>query len=271
MKKNILLVSALAAAMLFSAHAAADAPAAPAEVAADLAVTVSEVGLRPLPVTSAMTKGAGAGSVSLLFDSRSDPAMVVDVKDSEDKTFTLITSSGVPQTLSAFGILTDGVHGTEITLRVWGSNDSLLEEWTPLPLVQSIGEQNGFRVFHIQNPTGDWKNVTPYAFYRFEFTADFGEAPEPSPYNLREVILLRPESDEPDMVYAVVDAVKPGEYPPLVPVTALEKEDEAPTETADAAADETPAEEPAPTGKSWKNRKNRVYFGSHIFGFGMFR
>ncbi|MBO6052231.1 MAG: hypothetical protein J6Q17_00700 [Clostridia bacterium] len=193
--------------------------------------------------------------IAALFDSKSEPAMVVDLADSEDKTFTLLTSSGVPQTLAAFGILTDGAPGAQITLRVWGSNDSLLEEWTPLPLIQSVGEQNGFKMFHIQKTAADWKSVEAYAFYRFEFTADFGEGSEYSSYNLREIVLLRPESDEPDMTYAVVEAVEPGEYPPLVPVTGAEE------------APETPAEEPAPTGKSWNNYKDRIYFGSHLFGF----
>ncbi|MCR4905589.1 MAG: hypothetical protein K6A33_05860 [Clostridiales bacterium] len=262
MKKIALIVLVLAAAMLFIAHAAADAPVAPAEVAAEPAAIVSEVGLRRLPVTSAMVEGADAGPVTVLFDGRSEPAMVVDLKDSPDRVFTLTTSSGVPQTLAAFGILTDGAPGAKITLRVFGSNDSLLKEWTPLPLIQSVGEQNGFKMFHLEKTTADWKDVPAYAFYRFEFTADFGDGSEATSYNLREVILLRPESDEPDMVYAIVEAVEPGELPPLVPASAAEEE--APAEAAE------PAEEPAPAPKSWNNYKDRVYFGSHICGLGMF-
>ena len=263
MRKIALLVTVLAAALLFTVHAAADAPAAPTEVAAEPAATVSEVGLRRLPVTSAMTEGAEAGSVTPLFDGRSEPAMVVDLKDSADRVFTITTSSAVPQTLAAFGILTDGAPGAAITLRVFGSNDSLLKEWTPLPLIQSVGEQNGFKMFHIQKTAADWKSAEAYTFYRFELTADFGDGSENTSYNLREVVLLRPESDEPDMVYAVVDAVEPGELPPLVP--ASDAEGEAPAE-----APAEPAEEPAPAGRSWKNYKDRIYFGSRIFGFGMF-
>lgn len=264
MKKITLLAAVLIVAMLLAAHVSADAPTAPVEIAAEPIVTVTEVGLRRLPVTSAMVEGVEAGPITALFDARSEPALVVDLADSEDKTFTLLTSSGVPQTLAAFGILTDGAPGAQITLRVWGSNDSLLKEWTPLPLIQSVGEQNGFKMFHIQKTAADWKSAASYTFYRFEFTADFGDGSEYSSYNLREIVLLRPESDEPDMTYAVVEAVEAGEYPPLVPVTAAEEAAETPAETP--AEPEAPAEEPAPAGKSWNNYKDRVYFGSHLFG-----
>ena len=262
MKKTALIALALSAAAMLAVNASAE-DAAPAEKPAETAaVTVTEVGLRRLPVTSALTEGADCGPVSVLFDGLSDAAMTVDLAESEDKTFTLTTSSGVPQTLAAFGVLTDSVPGAQVTLRVWGSNDSLLKEWTPLPLIQSVGEQNGFKVFHIQNTAADWKSVQSYAFYRFEFTADFGDTGVTA-YNLREVILLRPVSDEPDMVYATVDSVEPGELPPLVPVELPELPEETP---AEAAEPEAPAEETVPAGRSWNNYKDRVYFGSHIFG-----
>lgn len=271
MKKLALLASALAAAMLLTVNAAAEEDVESAQPETEPAVaTITEVGLRRLPVTSALAEGAETGNLSALFDGKADTKIDVDLTEAEEKVFTLNTSSGVPQTLAAFGILTDGAPGTLVTLQVYGSNDSLLKEWTPLPLIQSVGEQNGFKVFHIEKTVQDWADAESYVFYRFVFTVDAGDGSGNGiGFTLSEVVLLRPDSDEPDLVYAVVESVEPGEFPPLVPVKIPVPETEETAEETTAAEEPAVEEAPAKTAPSWNNITERPRFG--LFGLGIFR
>ena len=274
------IAAALAAALLLalpvSAAGTAGQPEAPAaetaETAAKAAV-ISEVGKRRLPVTSAMSEGAGQLSLRALFDGRADTGVKVDLTGAEDKTFRLYTSSSVPQTLAAFGVLTDGTPGTLVTLHVYGTDDSTLAEWTPVPLIGSVDEQNGFRVFHIQNPYSDWKDAPAFTFYRFDFTVDAGDSGENAGigFNVSEVVLLRPESDEPDLKWDLGDSVDLGELPPLVPVNPEENAEAAETEAAgDAETAEQPAEQPAAEAEEtkplWNSVTGRTLFGPFRFG-----
>ena len=281
MRKHRILASALAAALLLALPVSAAETTAPAAESETVkSAVISEVGRRRLPVTSAMSEGAGELPLRALFDSRADTGVKVDLTGTEDKTFRLYTSSSVPQTLAAFGILTDGIPGTQVALRVYGTDDSTLESWTPVPLIQSVDGQNGFRVFHVQNPAPDWKSAPAYTFYRFDFTVvDSGEDTGIG-FSLSEVALLRPESDEPDVRWDTGDAVELGVLPPLVPVKTEEAEPEAAAAEKEAEekaekAEEKPGnqlivvmtgEEPEEAKPLWNDIAGRVLFGPFRFG-----
>lgn len=144
------------------------------------------------------------------------------------RTFSVYTATKVPEAISNFAAIIDGEKGTVITIEVYGTNESLLLDWTPLAFsAESLDSE--YAIFSLADST------TPYAFYRFDFTIDLGEY-----FELAELALFKVTTDGPEMKYDISDAVEEGEIPAVVPVEEVE-------ETAaieeESAEEETAAEE----------------------------
>ena len=130
--------------------------------------------------------------------------------EAETKTFSVYTASKVPEALAKFAAIVDGEKGTVITFEVYGTNDSLLLDWTPL----AFGPENldtEYAIFAMAD------NSTPYAFYRFDFTLELGEY-----FDLAELVLFKETTDAPEMQYDLGEAVEAGEIPALIAVEAEE-------------------------------------------------
>ncbi len=146
--------------------------------------------------------------------------------DTETRTFSVYTATKVPEAIANFAAIIDGEKGTVITIEVYGTNDSLLLDWTPLAFGPEdlSGEYAIFSLFD---------NTTPYAFYRFDFTLELGDY-----FDLAELALYKVTTDAPEMEYDLGEVVEEGEIPALVPVTEAEAEEA-------AAIAEEPVEEEA--------------------------
>ena len=126
--------------------------------------------------------------------------------EAETKTFSVYTASKVPEVLAKFAAIVDGEKGTVITFEVYGTNDSLLLDWTPLAFgPESLDTE--YAIFAMAD------NSTAYAFYRFDFTLELGEY-----FDLAELVLFKETTDAPEMQYDLGEVVEAGEIPALIPV-----------------------------------------------------
>ncbi len=147
-------------------------------------------------------------------------------EDAEARTFSVYTATRVPEAIAKFAAIVDGEKGTVITIEVYGTNDSLLLDWTPL----AFGPENletEYAIFALAD------NTTPYAFYRFDFTLEFGDY-----FDIAELALFKVTTDAPEMEYDLGDVVEEGEIPAIVPVA-----EEAEAEEAAAIEEEIVEEE----------------------------
>ena len=126
--------------------------------------------------------------------------------DAETKTFSVYTATKVPEALAKFAAIIDGEKGTVLTLNVYGTNDSLLMDWTPIALSAESLETE-YAIFALSD------NTTAYAFYRFDITLEYGDY-----FDLAELALFKETTDAPEMKYDLGDVVEAGEIPALVPV-----------------------------------------------------
>ncbi len=148
-------------------------------------------------------------------------------EDAEAKTFSVYTATKVPEALAKFAAIIDGEKGTILTINVYATNDSLLMDWTPLAFsAESLDTE--YAIFSLADTT------TAYAFYRFDFTLDFGEY-----FELSELALFKETTDAPEMKYDLGDVVEPGEMPALVPVEEAASEPIADEALEEPVSDET--------------------------------
>lgn len=152
--------------------------------------------------------------------------------EAETKTFSVYTATKVPEAISNFAAIIDGEKGTVITIEVYGTNDSLLLDWTPLAFsAESLDTE--YAIFAMAD------NTTDYAFYRFDFTLETGDY-----FEIAELALFEVTTDEPEMMYDITDGVvEEGETPALVPVVTEAVEEVAEEEPAEEAEEETVMEE----------------------------
>jgi len=132
--------------------------------------------------------------------------------EAETKTFSVYTATKVPEAIANFAAIVDGVKGTVITIEVYGTNDSLLLDWTPLAFGPDSLDTE-YAIFGLAD------NTTPYAFYRFDFTLELGDY-----FDIAELALFKVTTDAPEMQYDLGDFVEEGEIPALVPVEEAEEE-----------------------------------------------
>ena len=214
------LTFALAALLLACTPAAVLADDAVAEEAA---VAVAEPlvleGMTQMEVTSSDTSlDADAGN---FYDALPETKCTITFDaDAEEKIFTVYTATKIPEDLAKFAAILDGEKGSVVTIEVYGTNDSLLLDWTPLVFAPESLETE-YAIFAME------EDSTRYAFYRFDFTLELGEY-----FELAELALFKVTTDEPEMQYDLGEVVEEGEIPALIPVE-------------EAIAEEIPEEEPA--------------------------
>ena len=206
-----ILCAALAAVLLCSAAYAQMPP--PSLQAKPLPVIPD--GMLALPVQSAVDEN-GQG-VAVLFDGKVDTGVTVG---EEKRSFTLRTATGLPFVLSAFAAVTTAEKGTLLTVKVWGTNDNLENEWTPLTLTFPVVKTGDWRVFSLSKPEGGWGKAEKYAFYKIEISLTEG-----TEFTLSECLLIMPDLGEPLMTFGYAEVVEEGQTPPVVPV------EETPAET----------------------------------------
>jgi len=211
MKNAIRTLTALAAALLMataaSAAAETDKQAKPLPVIAD--------GMAPLTVTSSTSDFCA--DTAVLFDGKADTFTALSIdEETVDKVFTLKTATGIPEALSAVALITKSDNGAELNVRIWGTNDSLEQEWTPLSfsLTKPIVQTGDWHVLNLAEPEGGWKNAVKYAFYKIELSLNAGTSADFS-----ECFLIRPDLGEPKLAYESVEAVEEGQTPPVVAVS----------------------------------------------------
>jgi hypothetical protein len=173
------LTFALAALLLACTPAAVLADDAVAEEAA---VAVAEPlvleGMTQMEVTSSDTSlDADAGN---FYDALPETKCTITFDaDAEEKIFTVYTATKIPEDLAKFAAILDGEKGSVVTIEVYGTNDSLLLDWTPLVFAPESLETE-YAIFAME------EDSTRYAFYRFDFTLELGEY-----FDLAELALSR--------------------------------------------------------------------------------
>ncbi len=170
-------------------------------------------GMTQIVVTSSDSNGNV--DASNFYDGTSDTRCKIGFgAEEEEKTFSVYTATKIPEALSAFATILDGEPGVIITISAYGTNDSLLIDWTPLALSEDIAFSDEYAIFTIAD------EPTTYAFYRFDFTLEYGES-----FEIAELALFKLTTDEPEMEYAYAEVVEAGETLPLVPVETAEEEE----------------------------------------------
>ncbi|MGN1345857.1 MAG: hypothetical protein ACI4V1_03675, partial [Eubacteriales bacterium] len=112
----------------------AEAPAAAAEETV-VPATITIEGLTQVEVTTSDTSldVDAANFYDTLAETR---CRIEFAPDAEETTFSVYTATKVPEAISKFAAILDGEPGTILTIEVYGTNDSLLLDWTPIALVQ---------------------------------------------------------------------------------------------------------------------------------------
>jgi len=103
---------------------------------------------------------------SFLFDRSSETKINVTVSTIES--YDICVANTSTKALAAFGVIVDGVVGTTVEVKVYGSNDPVNGKWDHLLIKlgkpQDIG---GYKVFEILE-----EDVAQYLHYRFVITAE---------------------------------------------------------------------------------------------------
>lgn len=216
MKKLIAFV--LTAVMLAGTAVSAIADEAVTDEAVAEPLTID--GMTQVVVTTSDT--SHEVDVSNLFDSVPDTECVITFDAAEEtKTFSVYTATKVPEMISSFATILDGEKGTVVTIEAYGTNDSLLFDWEPLTIeVSSLDTE--YAIFSVND------NETAYAFYRFDFTVEYGDY-----FEIAELALYKVTTDEPAMMYDLGDSIEVGETPALIPIDEAVAEADVADETAD--------------------------------------
>lgn len=220
--KKTLTALIMAAVLCVSASAAVFADDT-ADAIEPAVITVD--GMEQITVTSSDTSAA-VDAVNF-YDHSAETKCKITFAAEEEKIFSVYTATKVPEALSAFAAILEGESGTVLTLSVYGTNDSLLVDWTPLAIEETIDTIGDFAVFKIAD------EAVKYSFYRFDFVLELGDY-----FELSELALFAPVTDEPELEYAATDVIEPGETPELVPVAGeiTEPADETVDEAEDSVA-----------------------------------
>ncbi|MGN1408895.1 MAG: hypothetical protein ACI4XJ_01840 [Eubacteriales bacterium] len=157
MKKIGMLALSLAASILLSATAFA------ADVEKEnIAATVVE-GKERLAVTSAVSDYRTDCDMSAIFDCDSTTAAEFKFDEGEEKAVNVYTALSGRAVSDTFALMIGGESGTVVAVNVYGTNDSTLDDWYQLKVINPAAEQDGFKVFEIK------EFARKYAYYRFEF------------------------------------------------------------------------------------------------------
>lgn len=210
MKNAIRILTAVAAALLMATAASAASAASPEPDKLAKPIPVVADGMAPLIVTSSVADFCP--DTSVLFDGKADTSVEVSIdEESVDSVFTLKTATGLPEALSAVALITESRTNAELRVRIWGTNDSLEKEWTPLSFSLPVVKTGDWRILNLTEPEGGWKNAVKYAFYKIEFSFDVGTS-----FDFAECLLIRPELGEPRLSYGSAEVVEEGQTPPVI-------------------------------------------------------
>ena len=157
-----------------------------------------------ITVTSSVSSDSKL-KTGLLFDADTDTALEIDLTDAENKTFSVYTSSQVPQALATLGVILD-LGDAEAKIDVYATNDSLRQEWTKLTLSDKTETIGKYTVINVSSSSAK------YTFYRIDFTLTSGDK-----FSISEMRLFKIHTDEPDMIYDIGSSVEAGETPALIP------------------------------------------------------
>ena len=221
------IISAVLAGMLLAGSLAAPAyarepliisprPTAEVEEEADVYAPIELDGMTKIAVTSSVSEGSlEEVDLTALYDGKSSTYITLDYTGDSYRLFSVYTATRVPEPLSAFAAMFEGEWGTTIKVTAFGTNDSLLREWTNLSLDYTPKEKDGYKGFEIQD------EPETYAFYRFDFELLVNDC-----VTISELVLFEEENDGPEYKYVIrdPDGIDPGEMPLLVPIPGTEKD-----------------------------------------------
>lgn len=163
MKKIGMLALTLAASMLLST--AAFAAGAEKE---DIAATVVE-GKERVAVTSSVSDFGAEYDMGDIFDCDASTALKFSFDEEDEKAVNVYTAISGRAVVDTFAVMVGGESGTVVAVNVYGTNDSTLNDWYQLQVINPAVEQDGFKVFEVK------EFARKYAYYRFEFILLSGE------------------------------------------------------------------------------------------------
>lgn len=214
MKKIKLLPLILAVVMMVSVPIYADAATETENIVKTVNLEID--GMKKINVTSSMARLFDKDvdlPTDFLFDGIEETKLEVSVT-ATDK-FEVYTAFRAPEALAAFGTILSGEEGTQVKVKVYGTNDALQFDWHLLTLKEENAEKiDDYYVLEI-----DSESVQKYSFYKFEFKAEgCGDI------TISELSLLKEDNGEPDMKYEFPEEFDSENPPKLVPVEDTETE-----------------------------------------------
>ena len=202
------LTAAAAAFLMATSASAVFTDASPALLKQAEPIPVVAKGMAPVAVTSSVADFTA--DTSPLFDGKADTSVDVDLKG-EGTSVVLRAATGFPTALSAVALITSSENEAQLTVRIWGTNDSTEKEWTPLSFALPVVRTGDWRILNITEPEGGWEKAEKYAFYKIEFTS----ASETG-FTFCECLLIRPDLGEPVLSYGSAEVVPVGQTPPVI-------------------------------------------------------
>ena len=210
MKTVIRTLTAAAAALLMAVSASAAVPdVSPALLGKAEPIPVVAKGMAPIVVTTSVSDFCE--DTSPLFDGKTDTAVKVAVSEEKNAVTLRAATGGFPQALSAIALVTSSDNEAQLTVRVWGTNDSTEKDWTPLSFSLPVVRTGDWRILNITEPAGGWEKATKYAFYKIELSCDTEGG-----FTFGECLLIRPDLGEPLLSYGSAEIVQEGHTPPVI-------------------------------------------------------
>ncbi len=210
-----LVLGAMLAAPAFAAEAAEPMLISPAP---DLSVlTAPEKEFYPVikgfdyaPVKSSLSDASGA--IDYFFDGSLKTMCGMDMTGLPYRTVSIYMTSYGPFTMSAMAAsILSSEEDLSIQVRIYGTNDSLLEEWTEVKLSSEVTSMEDYLIFtNVDYEKGPRQPADPekYQFYRIDLTLLEGNS-----FALAELVFFRPKGPLMVPVYDATNGVEVGEEP----------------------------------------------------------
>lgn len=204
------LLGAMLAAPAFAADAAEPLLISPApETVTTSAYPVIE-GFDYAFVKTSMSNASG--DIGYFFDGTTNTLCGMDMTGLPTRTVSIYMTSYAPFTLSAVaGAFSSSEADLSMQVSVYGTNDSLLIDWTQIefdPNIYSIGDYVVFTNIDYAEGAETPADPAVYQFYRVDLTLLSGNS-----FTLAELVFFRPEGTLMIPVYDTTDGVDIGEEP----------------------------------------------------------
>jgi len=151
------------------------------------------------------------GEIGYVFDGSVQTMCGLDLTDLPTRTVSIYMTSHGPYTLSALaGAISSAEENLSLKVSVFGTNDSLLVDWTQIDLADTVYTLGDYVVFTASDYADGKTPADPaaYQFYRVDLTLMEGNS-----FILAELVFFRPEGTRLIPVYDSSDGVEPGEEP----------------------------------------------------------